>query len=220
MNVLYTLRRAKRFHANSPAVIDGDRTLTYAQFAERVARLANALRELGIQRGDRVAVLMLNSSRYLELYHALPLAGAMVAPVNIRWNQADIVFSLSDSGARLLVLDDCFARLEPALRAALPGLAYLFAGNGPCPAGMSDYEACLSAASPETPDEPDPAEDDVVGLFYTSGSTGGPKGVMLTGTFAPMPCTARWSWRSRPIGSFCMRRPCSTWPTRASCIPS
>jgi long-chain acyl-CoA synthetase len=180
MNVLYALRRAKQFHANSPAAIDGDRTVTYTQFAERVACLANALRDLGMQRGDRVAVLMLNSPRYLELYHAIPLAGAVVVPVNIRWNQEDMVFSLADSGARLLVVDDYFARLESALRAAMPGLAYLFAGNGPCPGGMANYETCLAAASPEIPNEPDPADDDLVGLFYTSGSTGGPKGVMLT----------------------------------------
>jgi len=180
MNVLYALRRAKQFHANSPAAIDAGRTITYAQFAERVACLANALRDLGMQRGDRVAVLMLNSARYLELYHAVPLAGAVVVPINIRWNQEDMVFALADSGARLLVVDDYFARLEPALGAALPDLAYLFAGNGPCPGGMANYEACLAAASPKIPDTPDPADDDLVGLFYTSGSTGGPKGVMLS----------------------------------------
>jgi len=180
MNVLYALRRARRFHGDAIAAYDGERAITYAQFAERVARVANALREMGVRRGDRVAVLMLNSVRYFELYHATALAGAIIVPLNIRWNQPDIVFSLADSGSRVLVVDDYFARMQPALSAALPELTYLFAGNGPCPAGMMDYEAHASAASSVFPEEPDPDEDDLVGLFYTSGTTGGPKGVMLT----------------------------------------
>lgn len=180
MNVLYALRRAKRFHADAVAVYDGARTLTYTQFAERVAQVANALRDLGIQRGDRVAVLMLNSVRYLELYHATALAGAVIVPLNIRWNQADIVFSLADSGSKMLVVDEYFARIQPALSAALPQIAWLFAGNGACPTGMADYEARTAAASATFPEEPDPEDDDLVGLFYTSGTTGGPKGVMLT----------------------------------------
>jgi long-chain acyl-CoA synthetase len=180
MDVLYALRRARKLHADAVAAYDGERAITFAQFAERVTQVANALRDLGVQPGDRVAVLMLNSLRYFELYHAVPLAGAIIVPINIRWNPAEIGFALSDSGARLLVVDDYFARIAPALSASLPDLQCLFAGNGACPAAMADYEARLAAASPAAPDGPLPDEDDVVALFYTSGSTGGPKGVMLT----------------------------------------
>jgi long-chain acyl-CoA synthetase len=77
-------------------------------------------------------------------------------------------------------VDDYFVRVVPALSAALPELRYLFAGNGARPAGMADYEACLAAATPAVFDGPLPDENGVVALFYTSGSTGGPKGVMLT----------------------------------------
>jgi long-chain acyl-CoA synthetase len=183
MDVLYALRRARQLHPDAIAAYDGDRSITFAEFSERVTRLAGALRDLGVQPGDRVAVLMLNSPRYFELYHAVPLAGAIIVPINIRWNPAEIGFGLSDSGARLLVVDDYFARVAPALSAALPELQYLFAGNGACPAGMADYEARLAAAalsSGAALDEPLPDENGVVALFYTSGSTGGPKGVMLT----------------------------------------
>ncbi|HLY17932.1 MAG TPA: long-chain-fatty-acid--CoA ligase [Bryobacteraceae bacterium] len=179
MDVLYALRRARQFHGNAIAAYVDDRTITYAQFIDRVARMASALRAMGVARGDRVAVLMLNSIRYLELYFAVPLAGAVFVPINIRWNPAEVLFGLSDCGARLLVVDDASARLPPALSAGLPTLQYLFAGDGGAPAGMADYEARLAAASPADVDVR-PDEDEVAGLFYTSGSTGGPKGVMLT----------------------------------------
>ena len=180
MDVGYALRRARQLHPDAIAAYDGERSIIFAEFADRVTRTANALRDLGVQPGDRVAVLMLNSLRYFELYHAVPLAGAVIVPINIRWNPAEIVFGLSDSGTRLLVVDDCFARVAPALSASLPELRYLFAGNGACLAGMADHEARLAAASSARPDGPLPDENDVVALFYTSGSTGGPKGVMLT----------------------------------------
>ncbi|HTT61867.1 MAG TPA: AMP-binding protein, partial [Bryobacteraceae bacterium] len=124
MDVVYALRRALQFHPDAVAVQDGERTITFVQFAGRVARMAGALRQLGVQPGDRVAVLMLNSPRYFELYHAVPLAGAIIVPINVRWNPAEIGFGLSDSGTRLLVVDDYFARYEPALSAGLPALRY------------------------------------------------------------------------------------------------
>ena len=180
MDVGYALRRARQLYPEAIAAYDGDRAIAYAEFADRVTRLAGALGEMGVQPGDRVAVLMLNSPRYFELYHAVPLAGAIIVPINIRWNPAEIVFALSDSGTRLLLVDDYFARVAPALSASLPELQYVFAGNGPCPAGMVDYEARLAAAMPAPLYGLLPDENDVVALFYTSGSTGGPKGVMLT----------------------------------------
>src|SRR5690349_15277605 len=140
MDVLYALRRARQLHPDSIAAQDDSRSYTFAEFAGRVVRVAQALRDLGIGRGDRVAVLMLNSIRYFELYYAVPLAGAIIVPINIRWNAAEIVFGLTDSGTRLLVLDDSFARLQPALAAALPDLRYVFAGNGSCPPGVAAYE--------------------------------------------------------------------------------
>ena len=180
MDVLYGLRRARRLHPDAIAASDGERAITFAEFADRVARVAGGLRDAGVQRGDRVAVLMLNSLRYFELYYAVPLAGAVIVPLNIRWNPAEIGFALSDSGTRLLVVDDYFARMAPALRAGLPDLQFLFAGNSTCPEGMGDYEARMAAASAVALDGQLPDEEDVVALFYTSGSTGGPKGVMLT----------------------------------------
>jgi long-chain acyl-CoA synthetase len=177
MNVLYALRRAKCFHGDRTAILDGDRSLTYREFYERVVRAANALRALGVKRGDRVAALLLNSPEYLELYFACALIGAVIVPINTRWSAADVAFTLRDSESTLLALDDCFASMRSQLDHPC---TFLYAGRASCPEGMEDYAAMVAAASPQEPLGPEPDEHDLVGLFYTSGTTGGSKGVMLT----------------------------------------
>jgi long-chain acyl-CoA synthetase len=176
MNILYCLRRAKQFHGDAIASYReaGSTTeqITWNEFYDRVHRAAAHLRELGIQKGDRVAIWMLNSHEYLELYYATAIAGIVVVPLNTRWNESDVAFTLKDSEAVALIVDERFAPLAERLAHA-PRLIY--AGAGACPAGMIPYgysDATLSF------DEPD--EQDLVGLFYTSGTTGGPKGAMLT----------------------------------------
>jgi long-chain acyl-CoA synthetase len=170
MNVLYALRRARDFHGECTAVYDGQRTLTWAQFYERAVQAGNALRSLGVKRGDRVAVLMLNSPEYLELYYATALVGAVVVPINTRWNRGDVLFALNDSESSVLALDDRFA---PFRNECGGQITHLYTGRGECPAGMAHYAALVEKASPA-------GLPDLVGLFYTSGTTGGPKGVMLT----------------------------------------
>src|SRR5207244_2934907 len=93
-----------------------DRTLTYGDLHDRVVRVAAMLRDLGIEKQDRVAVLMLNSHRYLELYYATALTGVMMVPLNIRWNAAEISSTLQDSGAKLLAVDERFLPLCAGLR--------------------------------------------------------------------------------------------------------
>jgi long-chain acyl-CoA synthetase len=117
---------------------------------------------------------MLNSPQYLELFYAIPEIGAIIVPVNYRLSPGEIAFVLRDSGSTVLVVDDRFAA-----GTRVPGVRYLFAGAGSCPDGMADYEALLGSVAP-APAAPEPADEDLFGLFYTSGTTGGPKGVMLT----------------------------------------
>ena len=176
MNVLYCLRRANQLYGSSIASYreQGPTTqaMPWSELYHRVHRAAAYLRDLGIQKGDRVAVWMLNSHEYLELYYATALAGIVIVPLNTRWHESDVDFTLKDSESIALIVDDRFAPSVANLALA-PRLIY--AGQGPCPDGMTPYGY---SESKYTFDEPD--EQDLVGLFYTSGTTGGPKGVMLT----------------------------------------
>ncbi|MBZ5602482.1 MAG: AMP-binding protein [Acidobacteriia bacterium] len=172
MNVLYCLRRAKEFHGNAVAAYRDDGSLTWNEFYERVHRAAAFLRDLGIQKGDRVAVWMLNSYEYLELYYATALAGIVIVPLNTRWHESDVAFTLTDSESAALVVDDRFAPMV----ASVPRPKHvIYAGAGACPEGMTAYGYSDAKHKFEEPDL-----EDLVGLFYTSGTTGGPKGVMLT----------------------------------------
>ncbi|ROO87859.1 acyl-CoA synthetase (AMP-forming)/AMP-acid ligase II [Actinocorallia herbida] len=156
-----------------------NRARTFGEVGERVARLAGALQGIGVSPGDRVAILALNSDRYSELLLAVPWADAVLNPVNTRWSAAEIVFSLDDCQTAVLVVDDAFASLVPALRSAHPGLkSVIYCGEGPTPDGMLDYERLI--AESDAVGDARRGGDALAGLFYTGGTTGFPKGVMLS----------------------------------------
>lgn len=159
------LRRAVQIAPERVAVRCGDVGLTYAQVWDRAGRLVAALHGLGVRAGDRVAVVGRNCHRYLELYQAVPGAGMVLVPLNQRHTATELAHALEDSGAKIL-----------------------FAGAGvDCPPGVVEqvidldegYEALLAAAAPAPFPDSLPA-DTVAGLFYTGGTTGAAKGVMLT----------------------------------------
>jgi len=175
----HALTRALQQRAAKPAVRCGERCRSYAELAPRVARLASALRGLGVAPGDRVGMLALNSDRYLEFYFAAWWTGAAVNPVNVRWSAAEIAYSLRDCETRVLLVDSHFARLVPALREQAPQLTQVvFADDGAPPAGLLDYEALLAAAVPM--EDACAGGDTLAAVFYTGGTTGMPKGVMLS----------------------------------------
>jgi long-chain acyl-CoA synthetase len=179
MRLTHALTRARRVAGDHAAVILGDRQWTYAEFAGRVERLAGLFIELGLRPGGRVAMLAHSSHRYLEFYFATLWAGGIIVPVSTRYALAETIFLLDDSGAALLLVDDAFAPLVPDLRKALPGLKHVIhAGENHIGAGIIDYEAA-TAAMKAAPDRGG-CGDDVAVLFYTGGTTGRAKGVMLT----------------------------------------
>src|SRR3954468_13042384 len=173
------LHRAVQQRPDAEATVFGSRRRTFAEVADRVARLAGALRGLGVGAGDRVAMLSLNSDRFSEYLLAVPWADAVLNPVNIRWSPAEIGYSLRDSDTRVLLVDDAFAAVVPALRTEYPDLrTVIHTGDGPTPEGLLAYEDLVAGHDPV--EDARRGGDALAGLFYTGGTTGHPKGVMLS----------------------------------------
>ncbi|MDE2429054.1 MAG: AMP-binding protein, partial [Burkholderiales bacterium] len=156
-----------------------NRRHTFTQFSERVARLASALRQLGLQDFDRVGMLALNSDRYLEYYLACFWARLTVNPCNVRWSAAEVAYSLDDCDTRVLIVDDAFKVMGANLKTQSTALQTLiYAGEEATPDGMLNYEEIIAAA--HAMEDHCGSDDDLAGIFYTGGTTGFPKGVMLT----------------------------------------
>jgi fatty-acyl-CoA synthase len=167
------IERRARTAPDRVALVGGDRSFTYAELAGRVRRLANGLRRLGVGRGDRVAWLGPNHPAFLESLFAAGLVGAALAPVNHRLAPDGIRAVLADVEPAVLVLHGA---VEPTV--APDSIRHRVAVAGPMP-GAGDFEA-LVAESPDDPVEVAVGMDDVCLLPHTSGTTGSPKGIMLT----------------------------------------
>jgi long-chain acyl-CoA synthetase len=177
MNITQGLRRALQINPLSVVTIDGARRRTWREVGDRVGRLAGALQELGIKPGDRVAVLMLNSDRYIELYLGIPWAGAVIVPTNVRWSQAEIEDSLLDCRASALVVDRVFAAMGVEIARAAK-LTLIYADDDAAPANAHHYETLLDTSAPVA--DAMRTHEDLAGIFYTGGTTGRSKGVMLS----------------------------------------
>ena len=179
MYLTQSLHRSVQQHPDRVAVRWGDKTRTFREFADRVARFAGALQKLGVQSGDRVAMLSLNSERYLEYQMAVPWAGAVLNPCHIRWSPAEILYSLEDSGSTVLLVDETFKGMVAQFRRESTTLReFIYCGDGDTPEGMHNYETLVAQTAPV----PDALRrgNDLAGIFYTGGTTGFPKGVMLS----------------------------------------
>ncbi|EYB68430.1 AMP-dependent synthetase/ligase [Deinococcus phoenicis] len=154
---------------------------TYGEVADRALRLGAGLQALGLKPGDRVATLAVNSFRHLEAYLGVPSAGFVVHTVNIRLHAEQIAWILNHAEDRVLIVENLFAAMVPAIRAACPKIERVFV-LGPTPApveGAEDYDAWVMGHEPLSR-YPQFAETDAAGMCYTSGTTGNPKGVIYT----------------------------------------
>ena len=159
------LRHACVLAAGKVAVIDGAQRFTYDQLADRCARLVAVLRALGLGKGDRVAILAANGHAYIETYVGVPAGGMVIVPLNTRHAEPELEYALRDAGARVLIAD------RPV--GALAGIVEHVVMLG------EQYESLLAASRPAELGA-GVTEDDLAGLFYTGGTTGASKGVMLT----------------------------------------
>ncbi|WNG86820.1 long-chain-fatty-acid--CoA ligase [Mycobacterium sp. ITM-2016-00317] len=179
MYLTQALHRAVVQTPDLPATIFGERIRTWAQSADRAARLAAAFHGLGVATDDRVALLAQNNDAYHDFLFAVPWADAVAVPVNTRWSVHEIAFSLEDAGAVVLVVDDAFLDMVDDLRVLAPTVrSYIHTGDRPRPDGVLGFEEIIAAHDPV----PDARRggDALAAIYYTGGTTGTPKGVMLS----------------------------------------
>lgn len=178
MNISQLLTKTARLFPDKPAIIHGNRQLTYAQFNARVNRLANALVRLGLKPGANAAILQHNFTETYESLFACFKCGLGAVPINFRLHPREFAFMIDHSESRAVILSPEFNDSILGVRDLIPNAPHLITLSG---AGgeLRDYESLLRDSPVEFSDR-DVSPDDLAWLFYTSGTTGMPKGAMLT----------------------------------------
>lgn len=183
MNIPFILEKALSLYAEKEAVVCSQKRFTYRQLADRTYRLAHFLKATGIDKGDCVAILHQNSHQFIEAYFAVAQLGAILNPLNIRLSPGELSFILKDSGATLLIASRRYAEKVAAIEEMGTGLCQIiWTGLGALPNTYTsfDYEDVLKGASDTPPPLPPIRDKDIAQLYYTSGTTGRPKGVILS----------------------------------------
>ncbi len=175
-------RHAARIFGKKEGIVCENLRLTYSQFDERCDRLSAALLRLGLKKGERVAFLSFNCHRLLEAYFGVPQLGAILLPLNIRLSAEELAYILNDAAPAMLFFDPEFIPLLEELRQGAQSVRHFVAlrGSPPSWAHPKTYDEILAEAEPAEIDYRTIDENSVAELFYTSGTTAHPKGVMLT----------------------------------------
>jgi acyl-CoA synthetase (AMP-forming)/AMP-acid ligase II len=184
MTITEILARNARLYPDSTALVEITpsknlrKTITWKEFNDRANKVANALLERGIKKGDVVMHLMMNSICWLEAYFGILKTGAMAAPLNFRFISRQIKYCVDIAEPKIMILDQDFSQRVEEIRSDLATVKhYIFVGQN-VPEGMEAYEDVLSKASAAPPDIQLSGEDEA-GLYFTSGTTGDPKATLL-----------------------------------------
>ncbi|MBV8832692.1 MAG: AMP-binding protein, partial [Acidobacteriaceae bacterium] len=197
------VRRARKLYHGLEAVIDEGLSYTYGQFFDRCDRWSAALQHFGVRPGDRVAYIAPNTRAELESFNAVPQIGAVLVPINYRLTADDFAYLINHSGARVVCADYDYLDAVDLIRPQLKHVEQFIALNTERH-GWLNYEKLLQESSPSFA-AADVQENDLLTINYTSGTSGRPKGVMIThrnaymnviGTLVhvPMSTTDRYLW--------------------------
>lgn len=173
------VERNARYHGDSLFQVFGERRQTFREHAGRARRLASALHAGGLKPQDRVGLLGMNCAEYLEIYGVSEVAPFVMAPVNFRLAPPEIGYILRDSAPTVLFFEQQYEATIDALRTQLPTVKRFICFGGPAPAWAEDYEAVVASGSPDGPGL-EVLPEHLHAIVYTSGTTGRPKGAMIT----------------------------------------
>src|SRR5512136_747875 len=176
----FWLTKRELLQGDREAVVDGQRRLSYRALNRRVNRLARALQSMGLKQGDRIAVLGYNGLEYVETIFAAAKLGLILVPLNWRLAPAELAFILSDSTTETLLFDSEFSKTAEALRGQTPLRRFVSFGGKDVP-GAAAYEGALSLEGDGEPAPDGPVDLDMPHIImYTAGTTGRPKGAVLS----------------------------------------
>ncbi|MFC1970984.1 class I adenylate-forming enzyme family protein, partial [Chloroflexota bacterium] len=184
MTIVEMLARNARRYPNSPALIELQpskyfrKEITWKEFDDRANRLANALMKMGVKKGDKVVILMMNSINWLEVYFGILKTGAWAVPLNFRFISRQIKYCVDVSEPKIIIMDETFTERVEAIRPELPTIKHsIFVGDN-VPKNMEAFEDLLANSSPE-PEKVLLSGEDECALYFTSGTTGDSKATLL-----------------------------------------
>ena len=176
MNTTEFLSIATAICPDRTAIIFDAKRYTFTELSERVNKLADALSQLKVKKGDRVAILEVNCSEYVEAYFATAKIGGVFVPLNFRAREAEVAHMLNNAEPSVLFVGERYAEMANSMRSKLPSIKHYIVIGGKAP-GMLTYDEFLAKGSPEEKTFADIGDDDDTVLMYTAGTTGLPKGV-------------------------------------------
>jgi acyl-CoA synthetase (AMP-forming)/AMP-acid ligase II len=205
MDLTESLHKAHKFFPKKEAIVCGSERWTYEEFYDRLGRLSQGLKEFGVKKDDKIAILHPNCHYFLEAYYGITQIGAISVPINYRLSPKEIAFILQDSESKVLIADPMFREQIDSIRAEIQRIEkIIWTGKGGGKETRDlNYEKVLSQTNADAMNPPRIRSEDVAQIYYTSGTTGRPKGVMLShqnvtthalGTIAEIHLTDRDVW--------------------------